>query len=632
MKKISTKNAIIILVVSAVFGLSVVFILAGKQKEINYKTFTVETGGIIQTVSETGTVKASTEIDLGFLNTGKIQRLNFKVGDYILEGQLLAELDYKSLVISKQEAQANYDVAVQTLNKLLAGATNEEKLVAEATVRQAETANESAESEMSRVRSSSAENIAQAEKSLYDLESDSKETLTTYEQAIATAATSLGNTITTSQQFIDNYRDSALVIIDDKISSANIALDAVNRVLTDEDAENFLSVQNNSYLSLALSAYRDGQEQKIITGSSLTTAKISLSQSSVNSALVNAIYLLDISLTALENTFSALENSITGSSFTQADIDSHKNTISTHLITINTAVSLLKGAEQNYKNAILAYDTGVKSAEDALAQAKSSYSNAVLNAQNALNTSKASAEQQITSAQSKVNATAEGVLVAEAQRERTLATASSYDITLARARIRQAQASLDSVSDKIDNSQIKAPINGLITSVDYNIGEQFVPGRPAITLLGEGDYEIEVLISEADISKVKIGDFSEITLDAFSDENIFNGSIVFVEPAETIIQDVIYYLVTIKFDPKEEKIKSGMTANIVITTNQKSDIIAIPSRSITDRGDGKFVQLLVAEQVKEQKIITGIRGDGGNVEIIDGLHPGDVIITQIIEN
>ncbi len=635
MKKISTKKAIIILLVLAMIGLATVFVLASKQKEISYKTFKVELGKIVQTVSETGTVKASAEIDLGFLNSGKIQRLNFEVGDYVSEGQLLAELDYTSLVINKQEAQANYDVAIQTLNKLLAGATNEEKLLSEATVRQAETAYESAKKEMSRVRASNAENIAQAEKTLYDLEtngSDSSNTLTTYEQAIATAETSLSNTRVTSQQSIDNYRDSALIIIDDKINLANLALDAANRVTTDKDGKDFLSVKNTSYLNLAHDAYNDGQKQKMIAGSSLATAKISLSQSSVNSALVNSIYLLDLSLSALENTFSALENSVTNSSFTQTNIDSHKSTISTHLVAINTAMSLLKSAEQNYKNAILTYGTSVKSASDVLTQAKSAYSYALLNAQNALSTANISAEQQITLAQSKVDASEENVRVAQAQRNRTLAVASSYDITLARARIRQAQASLDSVSDKIENSQIKAPINGMITSVNYNIGEQFALGKPAITLLSEGDYEIEVLISEADIAKVKIGDQTKITLDAFSDESIFNGSIVFVEPAETIIQDVIYYLVTIKFDLKDEQIKSGMTANIIIMTNQKSDVIAIPSRSIEERSDGKYVQTLVSGQVKEQKIITGIRGDGGNVEIIDGLKAGDVIITKIIEN
>jgi len=632
MKKISTKTAIIALFILTIVGLAIVFVVAGNQKKISYKTFEVKRDNIIQTVSETGTVKASTEVDLSFLNSGKISRLNFAVGDYVLEGQLLAELDYTSLVISKQEAKANYDVSTETLNKLLAGATGEAKLLAEATVRQAEMASESAKNEMAWVRSAARESITQAEKTLSDLESSSAATLTTPEQAIISAETALENTKTTGQQAIDNYRDSALIAIDDKISAANIALDSVDRVLTDEDGKDYLSVKNLSYLNLATSNYNDWQKQEAVARNSLVTAKISLSENSVSSALVNAIYLLDLSLSALENMFSSLENSITTSSFTQADIDAHKATIGTRIVTINTSLSLLKTAEQNYKNAITSYENNVKSANDALAQAKSSYDTAVLNAKNALSIANVNAEQQITVAESRVSATEESILVAEAQRDSVLAIANPHDITLARARIRQAQASLDSVSKQIENSQIKSPINGMITSVNYNVGEQFVMSKPVITLLGEGDYEIEVLISEADISKVKNGDLAEITLDAFSDENIFNGSIVFIEPAETVIQDVIYYLVTIKFDPREEKIKSGMTANITITTNQKFDIITIPARAVREMDNGKVVDLLVAELVKEQKVITGMMGDGGNVEILDGLKEGDVLVTQIIEN
>ncbi len=633
MKKISTKSAIIILAFFAVFGLILVFVFAKSQKEINYKTFKVGLGEIVQTVSETGTVKASSELDLSFLNNGKIQRQNFKVGDYVKKGQLLAELDYTSLVIKKQEAQANLDVANENLNKLLAGATLEEKTLSEATVRQAEVAYESAKNNMSRTRATAAENIAQAEKTLYDLETDSEETLTTYEQAIITAETSLKNTKITKQQSIDNYRDSALVAIDDKISLVNTALDAVDRVITDKDGKDFLSVLNISYLNLAKDAYNDALEQKIVSENSLATAKISLSQSSVNSALVHTIYLLDLSISSLVNVFSALENSVTDSSFTQTDIDSHKSTISTHLTTINTAMSSLKTVEQNYKTAILSYETSLKSAEDVLAQAKSAYSNAIISAQNALNMAKINSEQLISSAQSKVSAAEEALRVAEAQRDKTLASANSYDITLMRAKIRQAQASLDSINKQIENSQIKAPIDGLITSADYNIGEQVMLGQPIISLLGGGDYEIEVLISEADIAKVKIGDLGEVTLDAFGDEIIFDASVVFIEPAETIIQDVIYYLVTMKFDPRDKKIKSGMTANIIITTNQKNNVIVMPARAIVDKGsDGKFARLLIANQVKEQKIILGIRGDRGNVEVIDGLKPGDMVITQIIEN
>ncbi len=631
-KKISIKKAIIILFILAILGFIFIFYFAAKQKKISYKTIVVKAGDIVQTVSETGTIKAKEQLDLSFLNTGKIQRLNFAIGDFVKKGQLLAELDYSSLVIAKQEAQANHDVAVENLNKLLAGATSEAKAVAEATVRQAETVLESSKNEMSRIRASMAENIAQAQKTLDDLESDTDTTLTSFEQAVMSAKTSLVNTKTSKQQAIDNYRDSSLVTIDDKISLANTALDAVNRVLTDEDGKDYLSVKNTVYLNLATDNYNSAIKQKTLSINSLTTAKISLSQNAVNASLVNAIYFLDLTIASLNNTFSALDNSVTATDFTQSDIDAHKTTLSTQLVTINTARVALKTAEQNYHDAILDYSTSVKSAEDALVQAQSTYNDAVISARNSLNTAKINSEQQISLAQSKVNASEESLRVAEAKRDQILAAANVHDITLYRAKIRQTQAELDSINNKINNSQINAPMDGLITAVNFEVGEQVISGQAVITLLGKGDYEIEVLISETDIVKVKLQDKVTISLDAYNDENIFYGQVSSIDPAETVIQDVIYYLVKIKFDEYIAEIKSGMTANITITTNQKKNVIVIPSRAIVDQGSkGKIVKLLIDKQVKEQKIITGIRGDNGDIEVLDGLRAGDVLITQTIE-
>jgi HlyD family secretion protein len=632
MKKITIKRAIYILISLAALGLLVVFALSRSQKEISYKTVEAKLADVIQTVNETGTLKPVSEVDLSFLASGKVQRVNFKVGDMVKSGQLLAELDYSSLVISQQEAQANYEVATGNLNKLLAGASAEEKKLAEASVRQAESALVAARNEMARARTSASENIAQAEKNLKDLESNTSDTLTPQEQAITSAESNLSSAKTTYTQSINNVRDSSLVLIEDKISIANVALDAVNRILTDEDAKDYLSLRDPAYLDAARSSYANAQKAKQSANDSLIAARTDGSQEKVMKALTEVKKLLDITISALANTFSALNYAVTTTDFTQSDIDAKKATINTQTATINGALSAIESTEQSYRNAVTAYNTNVKSAEDALAQAKSAYNNALTAARNALNTARTGSEQQITSSQSRVSAAEESVEVAKAQRDKALAGASAHDISLARAKIRQAQAALDSLSKQIENNQIKAPIDGQITSVERKVGEQVGAGQTVFSLLGNGAYEIEVLISEADINKVKVGDEALITLDAFGDDKIMKGKVASIDPAETVIQDVIYYLVKVDFEQSEPGMKPGMTANVTITTNKKTAVISIPSRAIVDKGaEGSFVKLLIANEAKEQKIITGLRGDEGEIEIVDGLKAGDIIITQVIE-
>ena len=206
---------------------------------------------------------------------------------------------------------------------------------------------------------------------------------------------------------------------------------------------------------------------------------------------------------------------------------------------------------------------------------------------------------------------------------------------------------MDSVANQIENSIIKAPISGTITKVEYEIGEQTIAGKLVVSMLGENNFEIEVDISEADIAKIRINNPAEITLDAFGEDIEFVGKVYFIEPAETVIQDVIYYKVKVAFIEKEEQntnmsgIKSGMTANVMITTAEKDNILIIPNRAIVEKnGSGKIVRVLRQGEIQEASVQIGLRGDEGKVEVLsfgkaqDGseVKAGDEVVTFIKEN
>ena len=124
-----------------------------------------------------------------------------------------------------------------------------------------------------------------------------------------------------------------------------------------------------------------------------------------------------------------------------------------------------------------------------------------------------------------------------------------------------------------------------------------------------------------------------ITLDAYGDDLKFAGEVAFIEPAETVIQDVIYYKVKVSFLPGDTDIKSGMTANAVITTARLDNVLLIPGRAIIERnGSGKFVRILADNQAFEKAVTVGLRGDEGLVEIKSGLAEGEQVITFTKEN
>lgn len=648
MVKKKIKIYIIILIVLAAGGTAVWYYIKGKNIQPVYTTVKALKADIIQTVSETGTVKPSSEINLNFLNNGNIAKILVKTGAVVKQGQILAELDYSGLLIKQQEAKASLEIARANLNKVLSGATSQEIAVVQANVNQAKKSYDSAVNELATAKKTVNENISQAQKTLDDLQQKTANNVTTYEQALSAAQTNLDNTKRTYQQAISNKQNSALTTVDGKISAAKTALDSINTILNDNDAKNTLSVRNPSSLADTKTDYNKAVGLFNAAKSGLATVQNKNTDSNaIKQSISDATVLLNSVFEALNSSYGMLENTIVSSDFTQTELDAYKTSISAQLTTVSAGIAALQTAEQNLDDAILNYNTYVASAEKNLAQAQTNLDNAVIGAQNALSTAKVSGDQQITAAQSKINAARQAWQVAEAELAKINAPAKSQDIDLNRAQVAQAQAAMDSIANQIQNSVIKAPIDGIVNNVAYEIGEQPMAGKPVISMLAENNFDIEVDVSEADIAKVKLNNPAEITLDAFGEDYKFSGKVYSIDPAETKIQDVIYYKLKINFDDVKKvleqsnnssntmllyykSIKPGMTANINITTAGKRNALIIPSRAIIEKTSGeKIVRVLSNGNVSEMPVVLGLKGDEGMVEVLSGIKEGDDVVTFV---
>ncbi|MDD5291159.1 MAG: efflux RND transporter periplasmic adaptor subunit [Patescibacteria group bacterium] len=633
MKITGKRIKIIVILLVAIAALSVFFIM-GKKNKTEYTTVTVARGKLTQTVSEVGTVKSSQEIELSFLQSGKVGKISVQMGDKVKEGQVLAELDYNSFSIKEQEAQANLDVANANLNKLLAGATSKEIAVSQAQVDQAKATYLANLAELDKIEKTTAEDISQAEKSLADLESNQADDITSYEQAVTLAETDLANAKSTYEQSINNKRSVALTTVDNKLVIANTALDNINTILEDSDAEEPLKAKNRSYLPSTVSSYADGVELLTAANNSLATAKTAQTNSAVITASQNCLTALNKVFEALDYCYKALENSVVSSAFTQTELDVYKTSISTQITAISTAISAVQTAQHNLEDAVLTYQTEVTGAEDDLAKAKIDLANAIKSAKNSLASVRLAGDQKVAAAQSKVDTSLEAWQVAKAQLENLKSPARIQDVSLYRAQVKQAEAALALAKEQIGDSIIKAPIDGTVVRIEYELGEQATAAKPAIAILGENNFEIEVDISEADITKVKKDNPVEITLDAFGDGVKFFGKVYSIEPAETIIQDVTYYKVKIQFTEKDETkmagIKSGMTANVIITTNFRDNVLIMPSRAVVEKNGGdKYARILVGQKAIEMPVKIGLQGDEGMVEVLSGVKEGDQAITFV---
>ncbi len=176
--------------------------------------------------------------------------------------------------------------------------------------------------------------------------------------------------------------------------------------------------------------------------------------------------------------------------------------------------------------------------------------------------------------------------------------------------------------------KIYAPIGGTVITMDARVGEYANASSPLISIISDTSFEIEANVPEADIAKIHVGDQAKITLDAYGSDEIFEGRVVSIDTAETIIDNVPTYKVTLAFIKNDARIKSGMTANIDIATARKENVLSIPQRSIINK-DGKKTVMVVTDTgtTTETIVITGLRGSDGSIEIIEGIIEGTTIIT-----
>jgi len=133
MKLKLSRKVLIILIILVIILIWIFFsILKNSNKE--FETTEVVLGTLVQEISETGMIKQGEKINLSFKTAGQISNIFIEEGDEVRTGQYLARLDNEQLSIQLLQAQAQKDLAQAELDRLIAGATEEEIQSAQNTV------------------------------------------------------------------------------------------------------------------------------------------------------------------------------------------------------------------------------------------------------------------------------------------------------------------------------------------------------------------------------------------------------------------------------------------------------------------------------------------------------------------
>ena len=244
-----------------------------------------------------------------------------------------------------------------------------------------------------------------------------------------------------------------------------------------------------------------------------------------------------------------------------------------------------------------------------------------------LNTAVAS----LATGESAYNSASSSLTLAQGQFDLEKAGSSAEALEIQMSNVSKAAADVLGFQAELGKRRIVAPIDGIVTRADGHLGEFISPGVVSFAVISEASFKVEIFVPEVDIAKIAVGNTASIMLDAYGAEAVFPAHVVAVDPAETVVEGVPTYKVTLQFDEKDARVRSGMTANIEIQTNYKEGVLTVPYRAVTQRKGESFVKVLDTDtqEYSEVKVVTGLKGSDGMVEIRSGVSEGQTVVTLL---
>ena len=201
------------------------------------------------------------------------------------------------------------------------------------------------------------------------------------------------------------------------------------------------------------------------------------------------------------------------------------------------------------------------------------------------------------------------------------------DSRLAQAMVDRARANLEVEDIQLSYATITAPIDGIVAFISTQKGETVVSSMSAPTFVNLIDLrklEVTVFVDETDIGRIKVGQKSLFTVDTYS-EKFFKGKVREIRPKAVIKDNVVNYEVILDIEKKNiSKLRPEMTANVVVTTGTRKNVLTIPKSAVKRKGKKTFTVMQVDGKLVDKSIELGWRDDKV-IEVISGLAEGDQV-------
>jgi membrane fusion protein (multidrug efflux system) len=200
---------------------------------------------------------------------------------------------------------------------------------------------------------------------------------------------------------------------------------------------------------------------------------------------------------------------------------------------------------------------------------------------------------------------------------------STGDFDKIRYEMESLEASYNLAKLELDYTQIRAPIDGVISNRFIRLGNTIAINEPAFRVTSFDPLVAYLHVPEREYRNIQKDQVVGIDIDALQGQRIV-ASVTRVSPI--VDPDTGTFKITIEISDEQRRIKPGMFGRISIVYDQHSNVLQVPRSAIIEDSGEMSVFVVEGDKATRRMVSTGY-SNNGMIEITDGLTDDDRVVT-----
>ncbi len=188
--------------------------------------------------------------------------------------------------------------------------------------------------------------------------------------------------------------------------------------------------------------------------------------------------------------------------------------------------------------------------------------------------------------------------------------------------IASAAATRTAAEARLEDIIIRAPFAGRVGTRSVSLGAYVSPGTRITTLDELSRVRLDFAVPENLLDKLKVGQVVRANSPAFR-ERTFVGKVSIVDTRVDPLTRAVR--LTAEFDNPDEALKPGMFLGVSLEVTTREDAVVVPEEAVVSEGLRQIVYPVKDNKIERRVIRIGQR-QGGRVEVVEGLEPGETIV------